>query len=162
MVRDREIGSSLKVDEGKEELEMIVTRHDQFTPPLNVINLYGEQECRTKKEVMMDNWNKVMEVISQIERKHELVIVLGDLNKPYNMNESNTKMTVGGKLIQELIDTDKYVLVKAMDNVINVPYTRYDPAPPDDEKKKSTLDLFIISKQLERHVDYNRGRISYS
>ena len=85
MVRDREKVSSLKVDEGKDGLEMIVTRHSQYNPPINIINVYGEQECRTKKETTLDNWYKVLEAINKIEMKNEMVIVLGDLNKPYKI-----------------------------------------------------------------------------
>ena len=64
-------------------------------------------------------------------------------------------MVVDKSDLEERMDVEIWTKkVNAMDNVINGPYTRYDPAAPDDEKKKSTLDLFIISKQLERHVDY--------
>ena len=39
----------LKVDEGENEDEFIVTRHGQFQKPINIINVYGEQECRKQE-----------------------------------------------------------------------------------------------------------------
>ena len=84
MVKEEDKSSVLKVAEGKEDLEMIVTRHSQFTVPINFINIYGEQECRVSKEVLKDNWNKVLDVVANIERKGELAVIFGDLNEPLN------------------------------------------------------------------------------
>ena len=42
-VREADAPETVKVSEGKSE-EYLVTRHGQFIPALNVINLYGSQE----------------------------------------------------------------------------------------------------------------------
>ena len=33
-----------------------LSRHSQFENAINVINIYGSQECRTSKEKIQDNW----------------------------------------------------------------------------------------------------------
>ena len=35
----------VRVEEGVANNEYIVTRHDQFDTPINIINFYGQQEC---------------------------------------------------------------------------------------------------------------------
>ena len=37
--------------------------------------------------------------------------------------------------------------------VVNGPYTRYEPGDPNNEEKKSALDLVIASKYLLEHVE---------
>ena len=52
-VSDKHAHHALKVSEGKED-EYIVTRHGQFDPAINVINLYGSQESRDTKEKIIE------------------------------------------------------------------------------------------------------------
>ena len=63
------------------------------------------------------------------------------------------KLTLGGSMLLDFLDNENYELINATDLVINGPNTRYDPSSPDNEEKKSALDLFIISKDLLKHVD---------
>ena len=51
----------------------------------------------------------------------------------------------GGKLVRELLDTNKYILVNGTDKAEGGPYTRFDSSSPDDDLKKSALDLCIVS-----------------
>ena len=41
--------STMKVTEGKEDDEYIVTRLDNTVPAVNIINIYGNQESRTNE-----------------------------------------------------------------------------------------------------------------
>ena len=75
-------GSVLKIKEG-EKNEMLVTRLDNFYTPINIINIYGEQESRTTKEDLESNWAEVLDVLADIEAKDEAAIVVGDLNKKW-------------------------------------------------------------------------------
>ena len=45
-IKNKDVKDTLKVFEGKDDEEMIITRHGQFDIPINVINIYGSQECR--------------------------------------------------------------------------------------------------------------------
>ena len=51
-VKNSESHNVLKVTEGK---EYIITRHSEFITPINVINIYGNVESRTKVIVLMKN-----------------------------------------------------------------------------------------------------------
>ena len=45
------------------------------------------------------------------------------------------------------------MLLNSLQTVVNGPWTRYDPSDPEDENKKSVLDLVIISKNMEKYFD---------
>ena len=45
-VHEEGSNSVLKVAEGTENDEFIITRHSQFSTPINIINVYGETESR--------------------------------------------------------------------------------------------------------------------
>ena len=44
-VKNEVIANTLKISEGDDENEYIITRHDQFFTPINIIIMYGDQEC---------------------------------------------------------------------------------------------------------------------
>ena len=48
-IRNDEKVFALKTDEGDEKDEYIITRHNQFIKPINVIHVYGEIESRSTK-----------------------------------------------------------------------------------------------------------------
>ena len=47
-VHDSHIDNVLKIAEGQENDELIVTRHSQFDPPINIINVYGRDLQESK------------------------------------------------------------------------------------------------------------------
>ena len=55
-------------------------------------------------------------------------------------------------LLKEFLNDEKYILVNATDKVVNGPYTRYDPSDPENEEKKSALDLVIVSRELFKYI----------
>ena len=57
-------------------------------------------------------------------------------------------ITRGGHYVRALLETGKYVLLNNSDICEGGPFTRFDPAHPNDDDKKSSLDLVIISKAL--------------
>ena len=65
--------NAIKIEEGKGNNEFVVTRHGQFQTPINVINFYGQQECRETKETIERHWKEVLEV-------SESLIFIGDTN----------------------------------------------------------------------------------
>ena len=138
------------MSEGKESNEYIITRHNQFAIPINVINVYSEQECRTPFNIVNDHWNALMEEIIKIEAKNELVIMVGDFNKHIGnvVKDNHDKVTAGGKLVREFLLNEKYVLLNSCDMVENGPFTRIDPSDPNNNERKSCLDLVIMSKYL--------------
>ena len=65
MVREKDSPDTIKVSEGKHE-EYLVTRHGQFDPPINIINLYGAQESRLTTEQIQRNWEAILEELLEI------------------------------------------------------------------------------------------------
>ena len=146
----------MKVFEGENDNEMLITRHSQFSTPINILNIYGEQENRTSKEIIQDKWSKVLNEVSKVEAKEELLVIFGDMNKHIgNLVEGNErdKISFGGQLIKDLIDTGKYILVNATKKAIGGPFTRVDPSDPLNDEKKSVLVLCIVSKDLFPYIE---------
>ena len=145
----------LKVEEGENKDEYIVTQHGQFMKPINIINVYGEQEGRNKNHEIEERWLKICHHLKMIEDRNEEVILLGDMNKlvgngDYGVSGNNAKVTYGGKLIHKLLSTEKYSLLNNSSKCIGGPFTRVDPS---DSNNKSCLSLVIISTGLQEYVE---------
>ena len=154
-IRSDESQFCLKVDEGEINDEYLITRHCQFLKLINLINCYGEQEGRSTNSEIEERFMKIWNHLKIIEVRNEEAIFIGDLNKlvgngPYGVKGNNPKVTFGGKLIQNLLKTEKYLLVNNSDRCVGGPFTRIDPSNPNI---KSCLSLVIISKGLEDYVD---------
>ena len=61
---------------------------------------------------------------------------------------NHDKITFGGTLVRELIETGKYAIINNSDKVSGGPFTRYDPGDTNDITKKSVLDIAIVSIEL--------------
>ena len=66
---------------------------------------------------------------------------------------NNEKLSFGGKLVQELIESEDLILANNTDKLHGGPFTRYNPSDPKANDKKSCLDLVIMSKELLKFVD---------
>ena len=155
-IKNKDAKDTLKVFEGKDDEEIVIPRHGQFDIPINVINMYGSQECRTSRDKIQEQWGNLLQEIAKIEAKEELFCIIGDLNRHVGdliVGNEKDKVSFGGQLIRELLDTGKYCLVNASDKVVGGPFTRYDPSDPSNDDKKSVLELCIVSKELFKYVD---------
>ena len=104
-----------------------------------------------QKEAIDNHWNEVLEVVAKIEARNENLVIVGDLNRAIGpiVPGYNARVSYGGKLVNSLLENEKYVLLNSLEKVIGGPWTREDPANPDS---KSVLDLVIVSKGLEKYV----------
>ena len=145
----------MKVKEGVDKDEFVITRHSQFKVPINIINVYGETESRDKNEAIEDRWHRIVTELKRIELNGENVILIGDMNKHVGdiVPGNHKKISYGGSLVKELVNTKKYTLVNSMAKVKGGPFTRYNPANPSDDKYKSCIDLIIMNKELAKYVD---------
>ena len=85
-----------------------------------------------------------------------MIVLIGDLNRHVgDIIEGNDKdrVSFGGQLVRDFIDTGKYILVNASKKVIGGPFTRYDPSDPNNIDKKSVLELCIVSRELFIYVE---------
>ena len=155
-IKRKDSMNTLKVFEGSNDDEILITRHGQFANPINVMNIYGSQECRSGREKIQDNWGIILQEVSKIEAKGELILLIGDFNKHVGDvikgNESD-KVSFGGQLVRDFLENGKYVLVNATKKVIGGPFTRFDPADPNNVDKKSVLSFCIVSQELFQFVD---------
>ena len=151
-VIDDDVPSVLKVSEGE---EFIITRHSQFQKPINIINIYGNIESRSRVETTDSKWEDIMAEIVKIEARGELLIFLGDFNNYVGrlIPDNHSKVSHGGKAILKLIEDGDYVLVNATNKCQGGPFTRYDPGDPDMDEKKSAIDFIIVSKELHEFIE---------
>jgi exonuclease III len=103
---------SLKVDEGIDNDEFILTRHSQFNPPINVLNIYGEIESRSNVKEIEERWCRLLEIVSKIESRNEAIILIGDMNKAvgngeYGVQGNTNKVSFGGKMIHNFLSGGK-------------------------------------------------------
>ena len=79
VLRNDEKLSAIKVDEGLDKDEFILTRHGQFSPPINILNIYGEIESRSNKYEIEERWNQILAIVSSIESRNEALVLIGDI-----------------------------------------------------------------------------------
>ena len=141
--------------DGQEKDEYIITRHSQFNPPINIVNIYGEQESRSQNKDIEERWQRIQTELLKIEYKGENVILIGDQNKHVGdiVDGNNEKVSFGGKLIREFLKNQKYALLNSLNKVRGGHFTRYNPAAPNEKESKACLELIIISKALLKYVD---------
>ena len=145
--------SSVKVDEGISDNEFLVTRHGQLDVPINVINVYGQQEGRMTKEDIDKQWSELLTVIHKIEAREEWLVCIGDFNRHLGcvVPGNSPDVTYGGELVNRFLESPNYVLLNSSSKTTGGPWTREDPA---NSKSKSVLDLVIISVELEKYVKH--------
>ena len=122
-IRNKYAPSALKVTEGTSE-EYIVTRHGQFIPALNVINLYGSQESRKSVDEVKEEWDRILEEIIKIEAKNESLILLGNLNRHISNNivlNNHAKSSLGGRLVNAFLAEGSYTLVNSLECAVGGP-----------------------------------------
>ena len=148
----------MKIKEGVNADEYLITRHSNFKTPLNLINVYGEQESRVSTTEVQDRWGTILEDIHRVERRNEAIILLGDLNKQVGcdylgVRDNQAKISTGGNLLRALLDTGDYVCLNNSEKREGGPFTRFEPSCPGDITKQSCLDLVIVSKRLVPYVE---------
>ena len=123
------------MSEGEDSNEYLITRHSQFVTPINIINVYGEQENRTPAVVIEDHWNQIVDEVIKIEAKGEHYILIADLNKhlPSLKEKNNGRVTAGGRLVQSFIDNSDCILVNSTEVVENGPFTREEPSDSQND-----------------------------
>ena len=110
---------TVKVTEGKEGDEYIISRLDHVIPAINIVNIYGQQESRTSKDEITASWLRLQKDLEEIEEKGQGVLILGDLNRAIGSDQwgvTNNKSNVshGGQHIREMIKEKDYVVLNNM------------------------------------------------
>ena len=148
------VHNTMKVAEGTEEDEYIITRIDKTVPAVNIVNIYGSQESRSTNDDIEKGWYRLMKDIKDIEARKEAVIIIGDMNRHVGSGEDGIKgnkiyISYGGQLIRNLIRDRRYILINNLDIVQGGPWTWQDRK---DISRKSCLDLCIVSTSLLPYI----------
>ena len=113
-VIDEEKHYVVKTAEGSGKDEFMVTRHGNFINPINVVNIYGEQESRVKDIDIENRWKRIYDEIVKIESRKEACIILGDLNKHIGndnlgVRNNHPKITFGGEFVRAMLEDGEYI-----------------------------------------------------
>ena len=139
---------TVKVGEGREDDEYIITRFDHSDPPVNIVNIYGQQESRSSKEQILDSWMRLREDLLEIQSRAEAILVLGDMNvhvgnDEWGVNGNHSKVSYGGQLVREFIKNNNFTI---LNNIADGgPWTWVQRGK---ETVRSCLDLAICSENL--------------
>ena len=144
--------SAVKVSENSEGDEYIVVRLEHVDPPLNVINIYGQQEGRdglNGKERVLESWGKLKKEICLIQMRGEAVIICGDYNRAVGADEmgirgNKERISDGGLLVRNLVEEGEFFYLNNLEVAVGGPWTRVDPA----DGSLSCLDLALGSTNL--------------
>jgi hypothetical protein len=103
------------VGEGEGDDEFQIIRLDNFTPPICILNCYGEQEGRCDKDIVEARWARRKNELDDIKGRGEECIFVGDLNRLMGNDElgvmgNHSEISFGGKLERELLAAEEYVL----------------------------------------------------
>ena len=140
--------NTVKVAEGREGDEYIITRIDHVSPPVNIVNIYGQQESRTSKDEILASWIRLREDLERIESSGEGVLIIGDMNRAVGADElgvegNHDKVSFGGQLIREMVEENNY---KCLNNMaVGGPWTWVQRGK---ESVRSCIDLAYASSNL--------------
>ena len=100
--------NTMKVTEGKDDDEYIITRFDNTVPAVNIINIYGQQESRTSDIEIENSWLRLMKEVKEIEDRNEALLLIGDMNcqignDQHRVKGNKSKISFGGKLIRKMV-----------------------------------------------------------
>ena len=154
-VKGCEYKDTVKIKEGLDNDEFLITRHSQFIIPINVISLYGEQESRCSTQEIEERWARIVAEIGKIESRNEYVVLLGDLNKHVGSDEEGIKgnidkISFGGELLRKFLSQSNYIMLNKLPLTKGGPFTRVDPSNPT---KRSCLDYAIVSTALLPYIE---------
>ena len=146
--------TTVKVGEEREGDEYIISRYDHVRPPINIVNINGDQERgdseKGKKENILEGWNRLLEDIKAIEGRGESLLLIGDMNRAVGAGEggiqgNKPQISYGGQLVRDLLASRKYFLLNNLSSSKGGPWTWTDRSNP---RIKSCLDLGIVSASL--------------
>ena len=140
--------NTVKVGEGREGGEYIITRLDHVVPPVNIVNIYGQQESRTSKEEILESWIRLREDLLRIESCGEGILIVGDMNRAVGSDElgvsgNHSKVSHGGQLIRDMVQENNYVTLNNI--ATGGPWTWVQRGK---ELVRSCLDLAYASRNL--------------
>ena len=154
---------AVKVKEGEDDDEFLITRLGHVVPAVNILNIYGGIESRMSKQKVLENWVRVMKEINLVRERNEGLIIIGDLNRAVGSVIEGNSSTVspGGQLVRDLLEQEQegqeeeeehkkeYFLLNSSNIAEGGPWTWVSRA---DSSIRSCIDLCIVSANLMPYV----------
>jgi exonuclease III len=149
---------ALKVTEGENDDEFLITRLGHVVPPVNILNVYGGIEGRMSRLEVTENWVRIKKQITMIKEREEGLVLIGDLNRAIGndvrgVEGNHSTVSYGGSLVRELLEEQEkeqeYYLLNADEMAEGGPWTWVSRA---DSSIKSCIDLVVISSNLMPYV----------
>ena len=145
---------SVNIKEGEGDDEFQITRLENTSRPLNIVNCYGEQDTRSSRTEILNRWFRLKCELQKIIDKDEYCMLVGDLNKligndNLGIEGNNAQISFGGQLVRELVASGDWILLNNSERAVGGPWTREDPS---NTNIKSCLDLVLLSKNLDPYV----------
>ena len=146
---------TVKVKEGENDEEFIVTRIGHIKPAVNIINVYGKIEDRMESIEVLESWGRIKREVDDIKARNESCVIIGDFNWAIGAGKEGVegnkpKISPGGKLVRELLEEGEYILANNLKKTMGGPWTWICRA---DGAIRSCLDLVIISADLEPYLN---------
>ena len=140
----------VKIKEGLDNDEYLITRLDHVSPPINIMNVYGGQESRMSKQEILENWARMKAEIMEIKNRDEGLVLIGDFNRAVGSDRLGVRgnhdtVSYGGEMIRELLEDEEYLLINNSDTAEGGPFTWVSRV---DSSIQSCLDLVILSSNL--------------
>ena len=162
-VPSKDISEYIKTKEGEGNDEYIIVRNSSYNPPLNIVTFYSPVESRTSKDDIDERWKRFLSDLAKIELRNEDVIIAGDLNCKVGNDDLGVsgnfpEISQGGTYVRSLFFSGKYILANNLSKCRGGPFTRFDPANPDN---KTVLDLvsgseIIIDSESKYPMQYTK------
>ena len=148
--------SAVKVNDNSEGDEFLIVRLEHVEPPLNIINIYGQQEGKdgqVGKDRVLESWGNLKKELCLIELRGEAVLICGDWNRAIGADEhgvrgNKERISDGGRLVRELVKEGEYFILNNLEMAAGGPWTRKDPA----DGSLSCLDLALGSANLQPYI----------
>ena len=107
-----------------------------------------------ERQDVLENWGRIKSEIEKIGERNEFCLLIGDLNRAIGAGRlgiqgNKSKVSNGGKMILELLETGEYVLGNSTDKVEGGPWTWVSRA---DVSIRSCIDLVIMSADLAPYL----------
>ena len=150
LVKNNLKAHTIKVKEGEEKDEFLITHLDHTNPPIKIVNIYGGIEERMDNQDLLETWGRIKVDLDNIKDRQESCVLIGDFNRAIGagklgIKENKPKVSYSGKLVLELLETGEYVLGNSTDKVEGGPWTWVSRA---DHRVRSCIDLVIMSADL--------------
>ena len=115
---------------------------------MNIINIYGQQECRTARDDIFDSWARLTKDINDITDRGEAYLIMGDLNRAVGADEwgvvgNHDKVSYGGQMVRDQMKEKNCIILN--NRAEGGPWTWIQRGK---ESVKSCLDLAICSRDL--------------